>query len=123
LTARAEASAKIEAMLRHLAAVLRLLSMLLPVGGGLTMPAEAASLRFRAVAPGIEHARFEVQPGDAERFSGHAFKIDLEVAELRLVPAGGPSSRRTVEEIVAWAWRSTRDDSSPAAGVRAGARS
>src|SRR2546425_12962155 len=42
-----------------------------------------------------------MRPDDAEPFSGHAFKIDLDVAELRLVPAGGPSSRRTVEEIVA----------------------
>jgi hypothetical protein len=33
--------------------------------------------------------------------SGHAFKIDLGAAELRLVPAGDPSARRTVEQIVA----------------------
>jgi exopolysaccharide biosynthesis protein len=42
-----------------------------------------------------------VRPEDAEPFSGHAFKIDLDVADPRLVPAGRPSSRRTVEEIVA----------------------
>src|SRR5262245_923145 len=53
------------------------------------------------VAPGIAHAIFEMRPADAEPFSGHAFKIDLEVAELRLVPAGDPSARRTVEQIVA----------------------
>ncbi|OLD39967.1 MAG: hypothetical protein AUI57_01180 [Candidatus Rokubacteria bacterium 13_1_40CM_2_68_8] len=53
------------------------------------------------MAPGIAHATFQMRPDDAEPFSGHAFKIDLDVAELRLVPAGGPSSRRTVEEIVA----------------------
>jgi phosphodiester glycosidase len=57
--------------------------------------------RFVTVAPGIAHATFQVRPEDAEPFSGHAFKIDLDVAELRLVPAGGPSTRRTVEEIVA----------------------
>lgn len=57
--------------------------------------------RFVTVAPGVAHATFQVRPEDAEPFSGHAFKIDLDVAELRLVPAGGPSSRRTVEEIVA----------------------
>jgi hypothetical protein len=57
--------------------------------------------RFLTVAPGIEHASFKMQPKDAEPFSGHAFKVDLDMAELRLVPAGGPSSRRTVEEIVA----------------------
>ena len=56
---------------------------------------------FVTVAPGIAHATFRVRPEDAEPFSGHAFKIDLDVAELRLVPAGGPASRRTVEEIVA----------------------
>jgi hypothetical protein len=57
--------------------------------------------RFLTVAPGIAHATFQVRPEDAEAFSGHAFKIDLDVAELRLIAAGGPSSRRTVEEIVA----------------------
>src|SRR6266498_5016032 len=34
-------------------------------------------------------------------FSGHAFKIDLDVAEIQLIPAGGHSSRRTVEQIAA----------------------
>jgi hypothetical protein len=57
--------------------------------------------RFVTVAPGIRHATFQVRAEDAEPFSGHAFKIDLDVAELRLVPAGGPLSRRTLEEIVA----------------------
>ena len=53
------------------------------------------------VALGIAHAVFRVQPADAEPFSGHAFKIDLDVAELRLIPAGEPPLRRTVEQIVA----------------------
>jgi len=44
---------------------------------------------------------FELRPADAAPFSGHAFKIDLNETELRLVPAGDPSSRRTVEQIVA----------------------
>ena len=44
---------------------------------------------------------FQVRPEDAEPFSGHAFRIDLDVAALRLVPAGAPLARRTVEEIVA----------------------
>ena len=57
--------------------------------------------RFVTVAPGIAHATFEAQPDDAEAFSGHAFNVDLDVAELRLIPAGGPASRRTVPEIVA----------------------
>jgi hypothetical protein len=42
-----------------------------------------------------------VRPADAEPFSGHAFKIDLDVAELRLVSAGNPLARRTGEQIVA----------------------
>ncbi len=87
--------------MRRLNAVLYLLPVLLTVSGGIAMSVKAESSRFRAVAPGIEHVTFQVQPGGAEPFSGHAFKIDLNVAELRLVPAGGPSSRRTVEEIVA----------------------
>jgi hypothetical protein len=57
--------------------------------------------RFVTVAPGIAHARFQVDPDDADAFSGHAFHVDLDAADLRLVPAGGPASRRTVAEIVA----------------------
>jgi len=57
--------------------------------------------RFVTVAPGIAHAIFQVHPEDAEAFSGHALNVDLDVADLRLIPAGGPSSRRTVAEIVA----------------------
>jgi hypothetical protein len=55
--------------------------------------------RFLTVAPGISHAPFDRHPPDGEPFSGHAFKIDLGEAELRLVPAGGPSSKQTVEQI------------------------
>ena len=66
-----------------------------------TSPARAEPPRFSIVAPGIGHATFKVRSADAEPFSGHAFKIDLEEAELRLVPAGDPSPRRTVEQIVA----------------------
>jgi Phosphodiester glycosidase len=88
--------------MRRLDTVLYLLPVLLAVSGGIALPLQNQSSRFRVVAPGIEHVTFEVQPaGSAEPFSGHAFKIDLDVAELRLVPAGGPSSRRTVEDIVA----------------------
>jgi hypothetical protein len=57
--------------------------------------------RLVTVAPGIVHATFEVQPDDAEAFSAHAFYVDLQVADLRLIFAGGPASRRTVAEIVA----------------------
>src|ERR1700730_12699937 len=64
-------------------------------------PVRAEPPRFSTVAPGIAHAVLKVRPADAEPFSGHAFKIDLNVAELRLVPAGAPPARRTVEQIVA----------------------
>jgi len=83
--------------MRRVAVVLYLLPVLL-TGGAAARGVAAESPRF--LAPGIEHLPFQVQPGDGEPFSGHAFKINLDVAEIRLVPAGGPSSRRTVEEIV-----------------------
>ena len=73
----------------------------LAVSSAGTSPARAEPPRFSIVAPGIAHATFNVRSADAEPFSGHAFKIDLDVAELRLVPAGDPSARRTVEQIVA----------------------
>jgi hypothetical protein len=55
--------------------------------------------RFLTVAPGISHATFDRRLPDDEPFSGHAFQIDLGEAELRLVPAGGSSSRQTVDQI------------------------
>src|SRR4029450_5063569 len=73
----------------------------LAVSGAGMSPVRAEPPRFSIVAPGIAYAIFEVRPADAESFSGHAFKIDLDVAELRLVPAGDSSARRTVEQIVA----------------------
>ena len=82
-------------------AVLYVLTVLLTVSGAVATTVKGESSRFQAVASGIEHATFRVQPGNAEPFLGHAFKIDLGVAELRLVPAGGPLERRTVAEIVA----------------------
>jgi len=90
-----------ESVMRRLNIVLYLLPVLLTVSGGIAMSVKAQPSRFGAVASGIEHATFQVQPASAEPFSGHAFRIDLDVAKLRLVPAGGASSRRTVEEIVA----------------------
>jgi hypothetical protein len=82
---------------------LRLILVLcvLAVSGAGMSPARAELPRFSVVAPGIAHATFNVHPADAEPFSGHAFKIDLDEAELRLVPAGDPAAGRTVEQIVA----------------------
>ena len=84
-------------MARRLTLVLYILLILLAVHGVVANLASGEPLGFLAVAPGIAHVTFQVSSGDAEPFSGYAFKIDLDVAELRLVPAGGPSSRRTVE--------------------------
>jgi hypothetical protein len=86
---------------RRLTFVLYVLLVLLSMSTSAASSWKAERLGFVAVSPGIAHATFQVSPGDAEPFSGHAFKIDLDVAELRLVPAGSPSSRRTVAEIVA----------------------
>src|SRR5882672_11908903 len=79
---------------------LRLILVLcvLAVSSARISPVRAEPPRFSIVAPGIGHATFKVRPADATPFSGHAFKIDLDVAELRLVPAGDPSARRTVEQ-------------------------
>lgn len=81
------------------------LAVLLALAGAAMSPVRAEpprfSPRFSTIAPGIAHAAFEARPADTEPFSGHAFKIDLDVAELRLIPAGDPPLRRSVEQIVA----------------------
>ena len=87
--------------MRRATVVLALLPMLLMVSTAIATVASAESPWFRQVAPGIDHVKFQVQTADPEPFSGHAFKIHLDVTELRLIPAGGAASRRTVEEIVA----------------------
>jgi hypothetical protein len=81
--------------------VLCVLAVLLVAAGAVMSPARAEPPRFSAVALGIAHAVFKARPADGEAFSGHTFKIDLEVAELRLIPAGDPPLRRTVEQIAA----------------------
>jgi len=86
---------------RRFVVVACVLVVLLAVAGAVMSPVRAEPPRFSVVVPGIAHAVFKVRPADAEPFSGHAFKIDLEVAELRLIPAGDPPLRRTVEQIVA----------------------
>jgi len=87
-------------MKRRLILVVCLLTVL-AVSSAVMSPVRAEPPRFAVVAPGISHAVFKVRPADGEPFSGHAFKIDLDVAELRLIPAGDPPLRRTVEQIVA----------------------
>jgi hypothetical protein len=82
-------------------AVVGVVAALLAVSDAGADSARGRPARFVTVAPGIAHATFEVQPDDAEAFAGHAFNVDLDVADLRLIPAGGPSSRRAVAQIVA----------------------
>ncbi len=88
-------------MKRRFVLIVVVLAVLLSVAGAVMNPLRADPPRFSVVAPGIAHAVFKVRPAGAEPFSGHAFKIDLDVAELRLIPAGDPPLRRTVEQIVA----------------------
>ena len=80
--------------------VLCVLAVLLALAGAVMSPVRAEPPRFSVVALGIAHAAFKVRPADTEPFSGHAFKIDLDLAELRLIPAGDPPLRRSVEQIV-----------------------
>jgi len=91
---------EVNATLRVLLAV-GVTAALLVVSDIGTGSARGKPLRFATVAPGIAYASFEAQPDDADAFSGHAFNVDLDVAELRLVPAGGPAARRPVADIVA----------------------
>src|SRR5437879_2858205 len=90
-----------KAAMRRLPLVLCVLAVLVAVNGTGVRATRGEPPRFLTVAPGIAHSAFEIRAEDAEPFSGYAFKIDLDVAELRLVPAGGPSSRRTVAQIAA----------------------
>lgn len=73
--------------------------VLLTIDGARTISAGQELTRFATIAPGISYATFDQRPPDSEPFSGHAFRIDLSQSELRLAPAGGASSRQTVEQI------------------------
>src|SRR5256712_14020204 len=73
--------------------------VLVPVCGEVEISAGQEPPGFLRVAPGTSHATFDVRPPDGEPFSGHAFRVDLGEAELRLVPASGPSPRQTVAQI------------------------
>lgn len=77
------------------------MAVLTALAGTGARPASGEPLTFSPVAPGIAHASFENFRQDVEPFSGYVFRVDLDMAEVRLVPAGGPSSRRTVAEIAA----------------------
>jgi Phosphodiester glycosidase len=78
---------------------LQIVFVLITVCGEAAVSSGQEAPRFVDVAPGITHATFDVHPPDSEPFSGHAFRIDLGVAELRLVPAAGPGLRQSVEQI------------------------
>jgi hypothetical protein len=90
-----------KAFARRLLRALYILPALLAMQSMAECSANGEPLGFRAVASGIGHATFQVSPADDEPFAGHAFKIDLDVAELRVVSARGPSSRQTVDKIAA----------------------
>jgi hypothetical protein len=90
-----------KATMRRFGLVLCALPVLMMVIGPGVGAARGEPTRFSTVAPGIAHSTFEIHADGADPFSGHAFKIDLDVADLRLVPAGGPASRRTVQQMVA----------------------
>ena len=77
------------------------LGMLLAAMSAFGAATSGENVRFRPVATGIEHATFEVDPPNSEPFSGHAFRVDLEAAQLRLVAAGASPTRRRVQDIVA----------------------
>lgn len=65
-------------------------------------PTPVRRVRFTEVAVGVEYARV-LEPAstlDDTVFEGHAFRIDLERAGLRVLPAGGPRVRREVATIV-----------------------
>jgi len=64
-------------------------------------PVVAEPPSFTRTAPGIDYAFIDRHPDDVEPFQIHAFKIDLDVAELRLLSAGSSARRRTVDQIVA----------------------
>lgn len=59
----------------------------------------AGSVRFTEVAEGVEYARLYDRRTDDEHVEGHAFRIDLERAGLRVLAAGGPTVRREVSTI------------------------
>src|SRR5262245_48954927 len=75
------------------------LVIFLTIDGAMVICAGQGVTRFAPIASGISYATFDQRPPDDEPFSGHAFRINLAEAELRLAPAGGASSRQTVEEI------------------------
>lgn len=58
-----------------------------------------STVRFTEVADGVEYARLhDPRPGD-DHVEGHAFRVDLERAGLRVLAAGGPTVRREVSTI------------------------
>src|SRR2546428_10590972 len=87
----------------RLTLVLYVITALLPVPGIAMTSERGEPLRFLAVAPGIAHATFRAHLRDTEPFSGHAFKIDLDVAELH--------GRRPLPSHISWPTRVRREDS------------
>lgn len=61
--------------------------------------AAAPTVRFNDLAAGVQYARLYDLRSEGERIDGHAFRIDLEAAGLRVLAAGGPKTRREVDTI------------------------
>jgi hypothetical protein len=59
----------------------------------------APQVRFNDLANGVQYARLYDLRAEGERIDGHAFRIDLEAAGLRVLAAGGPKTRREVATI------------------------
>jgi hypothetical protein len=60
----------------------------------------AKRIRFTDVADGVGYARLYRVPVGETKLDGHAFRVDLERAGLRVLAAGGPKVRRDVATIV-----------------------
>lgn len=72
------------------------------LAGCQSAPAPVRRVSFTEVAVGVEYARVLESAAtlDDTVFEGHAFRIHLEHAGVRLLPAGGPTVRREVATIV-----------------------
>ena len=58
-------------------------------------------VRFTTVMEGIEYAHYRQEGSiSGKDFRGNVFRLDLRKVDMRVLPAGGPGTRREVEEIV-----------------------
>jgi hypothetical protein len=74
------------------------LALLLASSCAKKAPSAKPAVSFRTVDEGIEYAHLWSGP-DAAPFGLHAFRVDLTRAGVRVLPAGGPSTKRTAQVI------------------------